>query len=74
MAWLEDSPHHRTMKTRPVVWSPRYEVDIGAHVFPTRKYRLVRDRLLKAGVVGADDFVEPEPVTDEELGRVHTDE
>ena len=27
-----------------VVHSPRYEVDIGVHVFPTAKYRLVRER------------------------------
>jgi acetoin utilization deacetylase AcuC-like enzyme len=54
-----------------IVWSPRYEVDIGAHVFPTAKYRLVRRRLLEQGV--ADDaFVEPEPATDEVLALVHT--
>lgn len=57
-----------------VVWSPRYEVDIGAHVFPTRKYRLVRDRLVEDGVVAEEDFVEPEPVDDEALARVHTGE
>jgi acetoin utilization deacetylase AcuC-like enzyme len=57
-----------------IVWSPRYEVDIGAHVFPTRKYRLVRDRLLAEGVVTEGDFVEPEPLDDVVIGRVHTDE
>lgn len=55
-----------------VIWSPRYEVDIGAHVFPTRKYRLVRERLLEDGVVEPEDFLEPEPVDDEVLARVHT--
>lgn len=54
-----------------VVWSPRYEVDIGGHVFPTRKYRLVRDRLLAEEVVPPDAFVEPEPADDESLLRVH---
>jgi acetoin utilization deacetylase AcuC-like enzyme len=57
-----------------VVWSPRYEVDIGPHVFPTAKYRLVRERLLAAGTVPATDFVGPEPATDAALARVHTDE
>jgi acetoin utilization deacetylase AcuC-like enzyme len=57
-----------------VVWSPRYEVDIGHHVFPTAKYRLVRERLLADGVVGANAFVEPEPVNEATLGRVHTAE
>jgi acetoin utilization deacetylase AcuC-like enzyme len=56
----------------PVIWSPAYEVDIGAHVFPTRKYRLVRERLLAEGVVGEDAFVDPDPVDDQILGRIHT--
>jgi acetoin utilization deacetylase AcuC-like enzyme len=59
---------------RMIVWSPRYEVDIGMHVFPTRKYRLVRDFLLESGVVGKDDFREPDPVAEEDLARVHTPE
>lgn len=58
----------------PVVWSPAYEVDIGAHVFPTRKYRLVRERLLGEGVVPEEAFVEPESVDDRVLGRIHTSE
>ena len=58
--------------TLTVVWSPRYEVDIGAHVFPTLKYGLVRDRVLERGVVTPGDFVEPEAATDECLQRVHT--
>lgn len=57
-----------------VVWSPAYEVDIGPHVFPTVKYRLVRERLLSTGVLTEADFVEPEAVTDERLARVHTPE
>ena len=62
------------MTVPTVVWSPEYEVDIGAHVFPTRKYRLVRDRLLAEGVVPDEAFVEPTLVDDEALLRVHTSE
>ncbi len=55
------------MSPPSIVWSPRYEVDIGAHLFPTRKYRLVRERLLSEGVVPADGpshyAVETERVT-----------
>jgi len=58
--------------TPSIVWSPRYEVDIGGHVFPTRKYRLVRERLLAQGVAPASAFEEPEPMGDEALLRVHT--
>lgn len=57
-----------------VVWSPRYEVDIGAHVFPTRKYRLVRERVLEKGIVDRGAFVEPDPVDESALARVHTAE
>jgi acetoin utilization deacetylase AcuC-like enzyme len=58
----------------PVVWSSRYEVDIGAHVFPTVKYRLVRDRLLDEGIVAPEDLVEPAPATRDEVALVHTGE
>jgi len=57
-----------------IVWSHRYEVDIGTHVFPTLKYRLVRDLLLERGVVTEGCFREPEPVSHEDLLRVHTEE
>lgn len=57
----------------PVVWSPKYEVDIGPHVFPTRKYRLVRDRLTNEGIIGPDAHLEPDPASPEDLARVHED-
>ena len=56
----------------PVVWHRAYEVDIGPHVFPTRKYRLVRDRLLAEGTVSDADLVEPAPASSEQVGLVHT--
>ena len=55
-----------------VVWSPHNEGDIGAHVFPTAKYRLVRERLLERGAVPAGDFVQREPVNVAALARVHS--
>lgn len=57
-----------------VIWSPDYEVDIGRHVFPTAKYRLVREHLLAEGIVAENAFVAPEPASDAELARVHTPE
>ena len=54
-----------------IVWSPAYEVDLGSHVFPTRKYRLVQERLVAEGLVREDDFVAPEPVADADLARAH---
>ncbi len=57
-----------------IVYSPKYEVDIGGHVFPTAKYRLIRERLLEKGGLALDDFIEPLPVTAEDLSLVHTNE
>jgi acetoin utilization deacetylase AcuC-like enzyme len=60
------------MSALRVVWSPHYEVDIGPHVFPTHKYRLVRERLLREEVLDGRDFVEAEPVQADDIQRVHT--
>lgn len=49
-------------------------VDLGAHVFPAQKYRLVRDRLLESGIADHGDFVAPQPATDQDVLRVHTPE
>lgn len=56
-----------------VVYSGRYHVDIGRHVFPTEKYRLVTARLLEERLVQPSDILEPEPASWEDLGLVHTD-
>ena len=40
-----------------VVYDPSYEVDIGPHVFPTLKYRLVRERLLADGIIAEQDLI-----------------
>jgi acetoin utilization deacetylase AcuC-like enzyme len=57
-----------------VVYSPRYRIDIGPHVFPTEKYQRVHARLLETGVIHASDVVEPEPASWADLARVHTAE
>jgi len=57
-----------------VVYSARYHIDIGLHVFPTLKYRLVHDSLVARGTVRAEDFIEPQPATWDELALVHTSE
>lgn len=53
---------------------PGFTVDLGPHVFPAQKYRLVRERLLASGVAGEDDFVTPSAARDEDVLRVHTPE
>ena len=56
------------------IYSPKYYADIGAHVFPMEKYRLLYERILKEGLAKAEDIIEPEPATDEEIGLVHTED
>ncbi|HEX9729727.1 MAG TPA: histone deacetylase [Gemmatimonadales bacterium] len=58
-------------RPRPVVWHPAYEVDIGPHVFPTRKYRLIRERLRDEGTVTEGDLVTAMPVSDDDVALVH---
>jgi acetoin utilization deacetylase AcuC-like enzyme len=55
-----------------IVYSPRYRIDIGTHVFPTQKYQLLAERV-RASYPGVE-FVEPEPASWDELGLVHTPE
>lgn len=57
-----------------VVYSPRYHIDIGRHVFPTRKYQLVHRRLLDAGIIQPPDVVEPQPASWDDLALIHTRE
>lgn len=58
---------------RPILYySDDYEADIGPHIFPMRKYRLVKERLLAMGVAVPSDFVEPEPAGVDDALLVHT--
>src|SRR5205823_2781267 len=54
-----------------LIYHPRYDLNLGAHVFPSQKYRLIRDRLLAEGFAGLDDFEQPDPATDEQVLLVH---
>lgn len=62
----------RAAASLPAIWHEAYEVDIGPHVFPTKKYRLVRDRLLQEGTIRTWDLLRPEAATDDEIALVHT--
>lgn len=62
------------MASVPVIWHPAYEVDIGPHVFPTRKYRLVKERLVREGTISDERIVRPEPASDADVSLVHTTE
>ena len=54
-----------------LIYSPRYDLNLGEHIFPTQKYRLIRDHLLAEGIAGAGDFLEPDPASDDDILLVH---
>jgi acetoin utilization deacetylase AcuC-like enzyme len=56
------------------IYSDKYKLDIGAHVFPTEKYRMVRERLLRDNQVGPEAFVEPPEPNLDDVRLVHTKE
>ena len=62
------------MKLR-VFYSPYYYADIGEnHVFPIRKFELVRDVLLKESSLKIEEIVEPQPASVEDVLLVHTED
>lgn len=57
-----------------LIFSERYYLPIGQHVFPAEKYRRIRDRLIATGVAEASDFLEPQSATDQDILLVHKPE
>lgn len=58
-----------------VFYSPYYYADIGeGHVFPIKKFELVRDRLLAEGTLTQDEICEPEPAATADVLLVHTED
>src|SRR6195256_2335330 len=57
-----------------LVYHERYDLNLGPHVFPSQKFRLIYEMLLREGIATQDDFLRPNPATDEDMLRVHTSE
>ena len=57
-----------------LVYHDRYDLNLGEHVFPSQKYRLVHDALLAEGLADASDFLVPESARDEDVLLVHSKE
>jgi acetoin utilization deacetylase AcuC-like enzyme len=55
-----------------VIYHPQYDLELGPHVFPSEKFRLIHDALLADGIAEQSDFLQPELASDEEILRVHT--
>ncbi len=57
-----------------LVYSDQYDLNLGAHVFPSVKYKLTREKLLRDGIARPEDFLEPSAASDEDVALVHTGE
>ncbi len=57
-----------------IVYSKDYYVDIGQHVFPTIKYKLIYQKLISDDGLSPSSFIEPKPASDDDILLVHDKE
>src|SRR5881394_339959 len=55
-----------------LVYHDRYDLNLGPHVFPSQKFRLIYEMLLRESLATEADFLRPNPASDEDILRVHT--
>src|SRR5207247_11349239 len=54
-----------------LIYHDDYDLNLGAHVFPTQKYRWIREKLLREQFAALEDFRAPEPAAVEDVLLVH---
>jgi acetoin utilization deacetylase AcuC-like enzyme len=57
-----------------LVYHNGYDLNLGEHVFPSQKFRLIAETLIAEGIGAPGDFLTPGPASDEDILRVHTQE
>ena len=57
-----------------LIYHEGYDLNLGAHVFPSQKFRLIADKLIKNAIATREDFLRPEPASDADILRVHTED
>jgi acetoin utilization deacetylase AcuC-like enzyme len=55
-----------------IIYHPEYDLDLGPHVFPSQKFKMIHDALLEEGIAEQSDFLQPSLASDEDVLRVHT--
>ena len=55
-----------------LVYSEKYFLPIGEHIFRADKFRLIRERLLREHVADESDFIAPQPASEAEVMLVHS--
>ncbi|MEO0075640.1 MAG: histone deacetylase [candidate division WOR-3 bacterium] len=53
------------------IYSDKYEVNFGPHVFATEKYRLVKEKLLKSNLIDISNIIYPTSASREDVQLVH---
>jgi acetoin utilization deacetylase AcuC-like enzyme len=71
---IQTGSNREAMLPFKVVYHPRYDLNLGPHVFPSQKFRLIYEMLLRENIATSADILEPQRATDEDLLRVHTAE
>jgi len=54
-----------------LVYHERYDLHLGDHVFPSKKFKWLHDRMLWTRFAVKEDYVAPEPATDADLELAH---
>jgi len=54
-----------------LVYSDQYDLNLGNHVFPSIKYRLAKEKVLRDQIVGPQDIVEPSAASEDDVALVH---
>jgi acetoin utilization deacetylase AcuC-like enzyme len=55
-----------------LIYHERYDLNLGSHVFPSQKYRMIHDALLAERAAVPEDFLTPAPAGDDDVLRVHS--
>jgi len=52
-----------------VVYHDKYDLNLGPHVFPSQKFRLIAEALVAEKIAAREDFVRPDPASDQDILR-----
>ena len=64
----------RDMLPFKLIYHDKYDLNLGPHVFPSQKFRLMAESLTREEIAERQDFLQPAPASDEDILRVHTPE
>src|SRR6202021_3262141 len=57
-----------------LVYNKGYDLNLGEHVFPSQKFHLIAEMLVREGIAVGEGFLTPEFAPDDDILRVHTSE